>query len=303
MRHIVLASIVCLVLTGVTRRADAEGDTARAARFFRTASEAYARHDFREAALQFESAYRTAPRGAAIYNAGLAWEAAGDFARAANDYTTLLGDGSAVPEQRADATSRLRTLEGRVARLVVNGPADARASLDDGAEEGLPLGVHLAPGHHTLNVTYASGATESVAVDAAPGAEQVVQLKEPSEGSNADEGVSLAPGGPAPDTTMRRTFAWVALGGAVVASGLAAAFYAQGSSALNQFETGNDTDRKLHDQAVNDRTLAQVFAGAAGALGVTAAVLYFTSSPPSAQPPAATVLRVGPTGAALRIAF
>ena len=81
MRRLILVFIVCLSLTGVTRRAAADGDTTRAARLFRAASDAYARHDFREAAVQFESAYRTAPRGAAIYNAGLAWEAAGDFAR------------------------------------------------------------------------------------------------------------------------------------------------------------------------------------------------------------------------------
>jgi hypothetical protein len=302
MLRLLLVTLVCLMLTGVTRPAAAEGDTARAARLFRAASDAYARHDFREAALQFESAYRTAPRGAAIYNAGLAWEAAGDFARAANDYTTLLSDGTAVAEQRTDAASRLRTLQARVAHLVVRGPADAHASIDDGADESLPVGVYLAPGHHRLDVTYASGATESVAIDAVLGAERVVELKEPSGLSNRGEGVPLAPGGPAPDTTVRRTFAWVSLAGAVAASGVAVAFYAEGVSALHQFETGHDTDRNLHDQAVNDRTLAQVFAGAAGALAVTGVVLYFTSSPPLPQP-AATVLRIGPTGAALRIVF
>jgi hypothetical protein len=76
-------------------------------------------------------------------------------------------------------------------------------------------------------------------------------------------------------------------------------FYVQGVNALNKYEDGRDTDQGLHDQAVTDRTVTQVLAVFAGALAVTSGVLFFTS--PSS--PSATSLRVGPTGASLRVTF
>ena len=307
MRRLILVTALCFTATGIAGMAQAEEPKEAAARLFREGTDAYARKDFREAAADFESAYHTIPRGAAVYNAGLAWEGADELARAADDYAAAVGSSDASPAQRSDAASRLKALEARVGRLVVTGPADARVTLDDGADAGLPLAVHLSPGHHTLAIAYASGVTRSRGLDARAGEEQVVRLDEAAataadepkddrhepkraESSAADDGAAT-----------RRTLAWVAAGGAVVASGLAFAFYETGLAALNKYEPA-DSDRSFRAQAVSDQTAEQVSWGVAGALAVTAVVLYLTSSGSQSTSPT-TSLRVGPTGAQLHLSF
>jgi hypothetical protein len=179
-------------------------------------------------------------------------------------------------------------------------------TLDDGADAGLPLAVHLSPGHHTLAIAYAGGVTRSRSLEARAGEEQVVRLDEPAAAA-ADEpkddrhepkraGASSGDDGAA----TRRTLAWVAAGGAVVASGLAFAFYETGLSALNTYLKNGDGSAGA--QATNDKTAEQVSWGVAGALAVTAVVLYLTSSG-SSPAPATTSLQVGPTGAQLHLSF
>jgi tetratricopeptide (TPR) repeat protein len=303
MRIATIAATLCLA-TAVAPSARADGSTEQAARLFRAGTDSYARHEFREAARQFESAYRIAPRGAAIYDAGLAWEQAGETARAADDLATAIGNPDTSSQQRSDATSRLKALEARVARLVVTGPADAHVTVDDGSASSLPLGVHLAPGAHALFVTYADGRTESRDVDAQPGAEVVVRLSAPASPSTGEATSSSshekpAPA-PAPDegASTRRTLAWISLGGAGLASVVAVAFYVAGENALNQF-LNDRSSSNLQGQAITDRTVTQVLAGVAGAFAATSLVLFLTSSGSSSS----TSLRVGPTGAALHVTF
>ncbi len=302
-----LVTVLCFAAAGTAGAARAEEPKDVAARLFHEGSEAYARKDFREAARAFESAYHTIPRGAAVYNAGLAWEGAEELARAADDYAAAVGSSDATPAQRSDAASRLKALEARVGRLVVTGPADTRVTLDDGADAGLPLAVHLSPGHHTLAIAYASGATRSRGLEARAGGEQVVRLDEPAAAAAEEPkedrhekrgGASATDDGAA----TRRTLAWVAAGGAVVASGLAFAFYETGLSALNKYEGTGNTDGSSGAQATNDKTAEQVSWGVAGALAVTAVVLYLTSSG-SPSTSATTSLQVGPTGAQLHLSF
>jgi hypothetical protein len=303
MRTATIAATLCLV-TVASGSARADGSTEQAARLFKAGTELYARHDFREAARQFESAYRIAPRGAAIYDAGLAWEQAGEMPRAADDFATAIGNGDTSSQQRSDATARLKALEARLARLVVTGPADAHVTVDDGSASSLPLGVHLAPGTHALFVTYAGGKTESRDIDARPGAEVVVRLTAPATAASGEE-----PATPSPRETpshafddegasTRRTLAWVSLAGAGVASIAAVSFYVAGENALSQYEPA-ETNKSLRDQAITDRTVTQVLAVFAGALGATSLVLFLTSSGSAS----ATSLRVGPTGASLHVTF
>ncbi|HTQ43834.1 MAG TPA: hypothetical protein VMI75_13825 [Polyangiaceae bacterium] len=301
MRTATIAATLCLA-TAASGSARADESTEQAARLFRAGTESYAHHAFREAARQFESAYRIAPRGAAIYDAGLAWEQAGETARAADDFATAIGNGDTSSQQRSDATARLKALEARLARLVVTGPADAHVTVDDGAESSLPLGVHLAPGTHALFVTYAGGRTESRDIDARAGAEVVVRLA--GVGSGQDPEVPAPRETPPPrseesGTSTRRTIAWISLVGAGVTALTGVYFYAQGDNALNRFEDGGSIDKGLHDQAITDRTVTQVLAGVTGALVATSVVLFLTSS----GSPSPTSLRLGPTGACLRVTF
>jgi hypothetical protein len=305
MRTAAIAATTLCLATAASGSALADGSTEQAARLFRAGSESYARHDFREAARQFESAYRSAPRGAAIYDAGLAWEQAGEIARAADDFASAIGNADTSSQQRSDATARLKALEARLARLVVTGPADARVTVDDGSESSLPLGVHLAPGTHALFAKYAGGRTESRDIEAGAGGEVVVRLTAPGDAASDQEPPTRPPretASPAPDdggASTRRTLAWVSAGGAGVASVVAVVFYVQGHNALQQLVNGGDIDAGLRDQALTDRTVSQVLAGFAVALAATSVVLFLTSSGSSS----ATSLRVGPTGAALRVTF
>lgn len=307
MHKATIAATLCLA-TALYGSARADEPTEQAARLFRLGTDSYARHDFREAARQFESAYRIAPRGAAMYDAGLAWEQAGELPRAADDFAIAIGNGDTSSQQRSDATARLKALEARLARLVVTGPADAHVTVDDGSQATLPLGIHLAPGTHALFVTYAGGGTESRDIDARAGAEVVVRLTAPATADATPQPAppSQAPPtegpGPASDdgsTSTRRTLAWLSLSGAGLAAVLTVYFYVQGENALSQYEQGRDMSGSLHDQAVTDRTAAQVLAVATVALGATSAVLFLTSRGTGAS----TSLRIGPASAALRVTF
>jgi hypothetical protein len=306
--------------------ARAQDATEQAARSFRAGAEAYAHGDFAAAARDFEAAYRIAPRAAAVYNAGLSWEGAGELARAADDYATALGSPDVRADQRSDAAARLRALEAKLARLVVTGPPDAHVSVDGAPDASLPLSVHLAPGRHALHASYGTGRGESRAFEASAGEEVGVRLNEPPEAQTpppppATPVPAPAPGpavAPTPSPTRahhprapervddsgastRRSLAWVSLGGAVIASGAAILFYENGLSALDRFNSGGDHDGSLRDQAVTMRTLAQVSWRVAGALAATAFVLYLTSMPPSSA--GAASLQVGPRSVDLRVRF
>jgi tetratricopeptide (TPR) repeat protein len=306
MRRTAVAALASgLVVVAWVGGARADEVTEKAAQLFRAGADAYAHHQYAEAAHEFESAYRIAPRGATIYNAALAWEAAGEPVRAADDYAAAVGNDDTSSSQRGDAASHLKALEARLARLVVTGPADARVTVDDRADAGLPLATHLEPGHHTLSVAYAGGKTGAREVDASAGAEVVVRLAAPpaSRDAHADEppargnhGASDAPGDA--NSTLR-TLAWVSLGGAVLAGAGSVYLAVQGQSELNDFVHGGDHDSSQHDQAVNDRTASQVLGVVAGALAVTSVVLFVTNVGPSST----AALHVGPTGVAVRVAF
>src|ERR1019366_10943 len=132
-RSVTPALALCAVLaaTGFTHPAAAQDSGGTAGRAFQAGTQADARGDFRVAAASFDEAYRIAPRGAAAYNAGLSWEAAGEAARASDDYARALRAGDLGTVERADTTGRLRNLESnKVGRVSVFAPDDARVSLD-----------------------------------------------------------------------------------------------------------------------------------------------------------------------------
>src|SRR4051812_18908720 len=70
-----LALALLLVVLGAAR---ADDNAATAAELFRTASAAFARGEYRAAAIGFEEANRRASYAATLYNAALAWSAAGE---------------------------------------------------------------------------------------------------------------------------------------------------------------------------------------------------------------------------------
>jgi hypothetical protein len=306
--RLVMALSVVLAASLVASEARAQDPKVQAAKSFAAGSEAYARKDFSAAARAFEDAYRIAPRGAAAYNAGLAWESAGEHARAADDYTQALEASDLGAAERADATGRLRGLERRLGRLTLSSPTGTRLTLDDLDLPGSTADVHLEPGKHAVRAEYLGGRSESRSVVVRAGAAQSLKLGEAPEEPTppaATPPVDAPPDTkppveethaprrheePEPPASPDRLPAWIAFGGAAVASGLAIVFFEVGISARNRLE--NDlTDSSLRNEATTFRAATWVTWALAGGAAVTGVVLYLsppgkTSAPSVSSSPA-----------------
>jgi hypothetical protein len=297
-----LVSLTAFVLTAGCAIGVASGqEGGAAARSFQAGAQAYARNDFRAAAAAFDDAYRMAPRGAAAYNAGLSWERAGEAPRAAQDYSKALVSSDLGAAERADATGRLKALEGRVGRLRIVVPDDAQVSVDETDATELATHLYVAPGRHAVRVQLGNGRTESRSVTIGPGETAEARFASP-EVDNQPARPEAPPAAehptPSPKTEPDRTMVFVTLGGALVMSVAAIAFYEHGLSVRNQFAQ-QDTDASLRNQAEAFRALTWVSWGLAGVLAGTGAVLWLTA--PSSSAP--TALRVGPASMMLDASF
>jgi hypothetical protein len=259
------------------------------------------------AAASFDDAYRIAPRGAAAYNAGLSWEAAGEAARAADDYARALRAGDLGAVERADTTGRLKNLEHKLGRLTVFAPDDARVLLDDQDVTDAGRNLRVTPGAHSLRIQYADGKSESRTVRVAAG--ELVEVRPTGHGEAPPPRAAPEPSGStesdgqATSPASDHIPAFVAFGGGVVASVLAISFFELGLSARNNFEQTQDHDSSLHDQAETFRTLTWVSWSAAAICAGVGVVLYLNETPasPTASPGAA--LEVGPRGVTLHVGF
>src|SRR5262245_47212701 len=90
-RHACLL-LVALALSATSARADEDASV-----HFNRAKTLFGEGQFRRAAEEFESADRIAPHGASKYAAALAWEEAGELARAADLFD------AAIATQQLDA--------------------------------------------------------------------------------------------------------------------------------------------------------------------------------------------------------
>src|SRR5262245_2841530 len=82
----------------------------------------FRRHEFSDAADSFYKAYRLAPHADALYNAGLAWELAGDPSSAATAYEKALAMEQLGPDAQADAKSKLGKIAKSLGRVEVSAP-------------------------------------------------------------------------------------------------------------------------------------------------------------------------------------
>src|SRR5262249_20180619 len=154
-------------------------DRRAAAEMFRVASAAYGRGEYRAAALSFEAAYAQAPLGAAMYDAGLAWEQAGEPARASDDFLRAAAAADLAPAERADAHKRLPRLERSLARIEVVAPAQALVSVGHAERVAVPAVVHVTPGAHTVTVVFADGRSASRDLDVVAGERVPVSFDAP----------------------------------------------------------------------------------------------------------------------------
>lgn len=153
-------AIAFVIALGATRAWGQESDDDRkmAAKLFGEGQKAYREGDFRHAAEAFEGAYKRAPRLPPLYNAARAWQKGGEIAHAANLYASYLRKAPPSAPDRNSATSALRDLDTKLARLELHA-ADISDLKVDGvavaAEDQPPsaLVIYVTPGTHLVDGT------------------------------------------------------------------------------------------------------------------------------------------------------
>lgn len=150
-----LGFCVVLGLLGVT--SPARADEASAAETFRAGTAAYARGEYRAAALAFEAAFHEQPHAAALYNAGRSWAAAGAQPRAADAYAAALRASGLDSAQEADSRARLQELEASLGSVLVTAPSGALVSLEHVERAPAPVLVHVTSGDHTAKSVLPGG--------------------------------------------------------------------------------------------------------------------------------------------------
>lgn len=303
-----LLAMVCLASARPVAAADPE---AAAMREFREGQQAYARGDFRAAAQEFEAAFRDDPRGAIVFNAGLSWQAAGETARAADDFAFALATTDLPAENAADARTRLGALEKSLGRIDVTAPAGARVSVAHADRLPPPAHVHVAPGRYTVNVLLADDSTRQRSVSVRAG--EWAHLDFGDEGSTApstapapstDEPPTPAPAPASPEpappasaSSSQGTWGWITLGLAGVLAGVS------GWLTVQFFDANSTNDQQRtqqsHDDAVGAATRLDIgLAATALAAGVGVGLLLTAPSSP-----ASVAMHATPGGASLRISF
>jgi hypothetical protein len=164
MRLASLTAVVVIALFAARASAqESDEDRKAAAKLFGEGQKAYREGDFRHAAQAFEDAYQKAPRLPPLYNAARAWQKGGEMVRAANLYASYLRKAPPSAPDRNSATSALRDLETKLARLEVHA-ADFSDLKVDGAPVALEdqqpasLVIYVTPGSHVIEGMHAGAA-------------------------------------------------------------------------------------------------------------------------------------------------
>jgi tetratricopeptide (TPR) repeat protein len=256
-RPCALFGLVVASLLAVAAPCRAQSDYERAAaRLFRAGAAAFEQGDYTAAANAFEEANRRMPRGATVYNAALAWEAAGERARAADGYAAALEDESLAHEAADDARKHLTALARSVGVVDIGADAGCTVSVAHVVDARPPKKVHLASGEHVVSCHCGASIREQrIAVSA--GAATTVAfppLSIPRE---------------RPPSTAHRTLGFVSLGGAAALAGAGAFLGASALGARDDFDSSGRTDADARSDAVALRTWANVAFAGAIALAVT----------------------------------
>ncbi|HEX8792942.1 MAG TPA: hypothetical protein VF765_18480 [Polyangiaceae bacterium] len=301
-----LMPAVCLASAHPAAAAEPES---AAVREFREGQQAYAHGDFKAAASRFEAAFRDDPRGAIVFNAGLSWQAAGEPARAADDYAFALATTDLPAENAGDARTRLGALEKSLGRIDVTAPTGARVSVAHADRLPPPAHVHVAPGRYTVTVLLADESTRqrSVSVRAGEWAHLDFVVDRSATPATSPAPVADEPSGPAPAApepaaassapSTQRTWGWITLGIAGVLAGVSGWLTVQFFDANS---TNNGTrSQSTYDDAVSAATRLDVgLIVTALTAGVGIGLLITAPTAPAPVAVSAT-----PGGASLHVSF
>jgi hypothetical protein len=302
-----LMPLVCLASARPAAAADPD---AAAVREFHEGQQAYARGDFRAAAQRFEAAFRDDPRGAIVFNAGLSWQAAGEPARAADDYAFALATTDLPAENAADARTRLGALEKSLGRIDVTSPQGSRVSVAQADRLPPPAHVHVAPGRYTVTVLLADDSSRQRSVSVRAGEWAHLDFSDDHAAAPATTPAPVVDEAPAPAPTTivetantnsgsssQRTWGWITLGAAGVLAGVSAWLTVQFFDANSTNE--KDRTTQSHDDAVAAATRLDIGLIATAVVAGIGVGLLLTA--PSA--PATVAMHATPGGAVLRVSF
>lgn len=260
-------ALICGLLAAATA-STAHADEKQAAELFRAAEAAFARGDHAAAASAFQEADRQSPSGAALYNAGRAWQAASHWARAANAYEQALARGDLPAPLQGDARRNLASLRPRVVLIRIVEPAGALVQLNEDTPAPIPVRRFVVPGAHRVRFATLPG-TPTVQVNAVAGEERVVSA--PVLPGNQDQrsvpAVSSTAPVAAPVASGPDYLGWSLLGVAAAAGATAVALGILTLEARNDFRGSGYTDRDARDRTVRLRLYTNVAAATAAAAG------------------------------------
>ncbi len=252
---------------GSSAGAPGSGDTAAdARRFFEAAQKAFDAGRYVDAARAFEDAFRIKPHPAPLINAGDAWEKAGEYAKAAQDFQRVLGLKQSTDQDKTDAIDRLSRLKPQLGTIELLGKADQRVSVDDNEFKGGDR-VFVFPGKHKVTLLDVDGA-KLRSLNVAAGTVRSVELstlkpteeerrKANDEHGGADHGATHGGG--------IRPLTWVAFGVGVVGAAGTVVFGLQANSAYDSYNASPNRDD--YDRFNQDKLITNISLGV-GVVGV-----------------------------------
>lgn len=299
-----ILAFLWLAPTLFCRTASADDEQAIAGQFFQAGLAAYARHDFKAAARAFEEAEVHVPRAASMFNAGLAWEAAGEAPNAADAYAAALGTRELREEDARKAERQLGALERSLGILLIVSPEGAKVTVAHVTARAIPARVHVRPGSYDVRIEGPEGGRASKRVEV--GAGVTIRVSVALVAPRTETGAIVSPA-QRPAMSHRqggrsRSAAWIALGAAGAAAAVAGIVGIEGLQARDVFERSGETSQRAHDEAVSYRTIANVGWGVAAALAGTGLVLALLPRA-GETPPSTTAVVVRPGGFDLRLCF
>ena len=287
----------------ISAASPARADETSAAEAFRAGTAAYARGEYRAAALAFEAAFHEQPHAAALYNAGQSWAAAGAPPGAAAASAAALRASGLDSAQEADSRACLKELEASLGSVLVTAPAGALVSLEHVERAPAPVLVHVTSGDHTARGALPDGQAISRSVHVRAGERVTLAFDappaKPSDSAAPSTAAKPSSDPPSPGRNNRWALGWGALGVAALASGTAIFLGVRALDARDTFDASHHTDQAAHDRAAALRTWTNVTWAAAGVLGATSMVLLATSKRAGSP----VMLHVLPSGAALSGSF
>jgi tetratricopeptide (TPR) repeat protein len=252
---------------------------------FREAIQAYREKRYSAAASLFEAADRLTPHASTRFNAAMAWEDAGETARAATGYEAVLAMDSLDEASLRTARERLDALRQTLARVRIRQPLGALVTVDHIQRAPVPTVFYLRPGPYELQVEY-RGSTSTNSAELGAGEDRDLELHLPFAAlpreTIAPEVVLPPPPPPEPpppidDSDSQKTWGWVGVGAGVALSGAAIILGVRALSARDRFNASNHTDSSAHDEASDLRFATNVLWGGAAATSAAGLVLLLTA--------------------------